>query len=182
MYRLTYGSKIVKSFYDFDTHKIGPYTCPININFNEEDQKNNSIPLRKFYQLFREQEDALAVINNANYCFVVLHTNYVTFEPIDSYDIKTKEQLPVYDYHKNLTVDTYKHVGFIKTYQECKAVYQWPWYLVQSVTTGEVPYIKDKILGEPLVNPPLSLYKELINTDYNAVYFDLAQNKPVFLN
>lgn len=181
MYRLSYGSLIVHSSYDFDTHKIGPYTCPIDVKYNREAQQGNSVSLYKYYELFREQEDVLAIFNNGNYCFVALHTNYVTFEPFDSYDEKLRAKLPTFGLRQNLGAKVYKHIGFMKTYQECKAVYQWPWYLIQDAD-GNVPYVNDKVTGEVLENPPLQLYKMLIETDYNAVYFDLAQNKPVFIN
>ena len=47
--------------------------------------------------------------------------------------------------------------------------------------TGEIPDFKEQVDGVPLVNPPLALYKELINSDAKAVYFDTISNKPKFL-
>lgn len=182
MYRLAFGSKIVQSSYDFDTHKIGPYTCPIDIKYNLENQQGNAVSPYQYYELFRACEDVLAIFNNGNYCFVAIHTDYVSFEPFSASDFKLAEKLPVFPRGKKLSVGTYKHIGYLRTYQDCKAVYQWPWYLIQNVDTGEVPDISDKITGIPMENPPLSLYKELLKTDFNAVYFDTVTNKPIFIN
>ena len=97
-------------------------------------------------------------------------------------DLKPGASLPIINFETNLNVPTYKHVGWIKTYQDCKAVYSWPWMLIQDVATGDVWDFDGKIEGEPLENPPLSLYKELINTEHRGIYFDLKQNKPMFID
>lgn len=180
---MTFGSEIVESFYDYDTHVIGPYTVPIDIHYSVESCQGNAFSLYKFYEIMAKDEDVLAVFNVNNYCFCLLYKDAVRMRPYANDDLRyNKQPLPNFSITPELSIPTYRHVGWVKTYQSCKAIYTWPWKLIQDVNTGEVWSFKDKISGEPLVNPPLSLYKELINTDYRGVYFDTIQNKPVFIN
>ena len=178
---MAYGGKIVQSFYDYDTSTIGPYKLPIQLHYSLEGS-SNSFSTYKFYELLNKYEDALAVFNNNNYCFAVVYVDKLVMLPMYQSDLKGKKELPILMFEKNLDVPTYKHVGWVKTYQDCKAVYTWPWRLLQDTQTGDVWDFKDKLEGEPLENPPLSLYKCLLDTDHRGVYFDTKKGEPVFID
>lgn len=136
----------------------------------------------RFYDMMNRYESLLAIFNNNNYCFVAITADCVEFVPFFESDRKYGTQaLPMFPITPPMSLPKYQHVGWVKTYQECKAIYTWPWKLLGDLDTMQVYDVEGKLDGMPLVNPPLSLYKYLIDTDYTAVYFDLRQNKPVFL-
>ena len=176
---MTFGSEIVESFYDYDTHMIGPYYLPVDIHYDTESCQGNAFSVYRLYEVLNDDEKALAVFNVNNYCFCVVRKDHIRMIP---YSYSDHMNLPAWDITPFIQKDTYKHVGWVKTYQKCKATYTWPWKLIQNVNTGEVWSCVEKIKGTPLENPPLSLYKSLIDTPYKGVYFDLEQNKPVFIN
>lgn len=179
---MTFGSRIVQSFFDYDTSTIGPYTLPVKINYDTSSSQGNSFSVYRFYELLNKHEDALAVFNNNNYCFCLVFKDCLQMVPYRPSDIKPGASLPVINFETNLPVPTYKHVGWVKTYQDCKAVYSWPWKLIQDIDTGDIWDFENKIEGEPLENPPLSLYKQLIDTEHRGIYFDVKQNKPMFID
>lgn len=182
LYRKTFGARIVQSFYDYDTKMIGPYCIPIEIQYDSQACQGNSFSWYKYYELFNKYEDALAIFNNNNYCFVLLTKTQVLFLPYSQSDIRyRKQKLPKFDLVTPLDMPRYNHVGWIKTYQDCKAVYTWPWKLIADADTWIIDEFNCKLEGEPLLNPPLSLYKSLIDTEYSAVYFDVSRNMPVFI-
>ena len=180
---MMFGGEIVQSSYDYDTQTIGPYHIPIEVHYDIDSAQGNAFPLYRYYELLNIDEEALAVFNVNNYCFCLVRKDYIYMVPFSANEAKHKRlQLPEFKLSKPLLVPTYRHVGWVKTYQQCKAVYTWPWKLLEDVNTGEVWSFKEKIKGEPLINPPLALYKYLIETDHRGVYFDIAQNKPVFID
>lgn len=178
-----YGSEIVESFYDFETKKIGPYTIPIDIQYKEDKSAGNAFSIYRYYDLMQKRTDLLAIFNNNNYCFVALTQTSVELLPYHNSDLYYKRNgLPFYPLDTPITLPKYQHIGFVKTYQKCLAIYTWPWKLLGDIGSGVVYDSDCKLSGTPLENPPLSLYKYLIDTDFDAVYFDLEQNKPVFIN
>lgn len=94
------------------------------------------------------------------------------------------EELPLWNFEKPLPLPEGKHIGYIRTYDRSKVVYHYPWYLYyneQFKRFLDVRFSRCEVEGVPMENPPLSLYKELLNTEYNAVYIDSITNKPIFL-
>lgn len=126
--------------------------------------------------------NVLAVFNNNNFCLVIVTKETVEYLPYYPSDNKHRQYtFPIFSINPPIVTPNYNHIGFIKTYQKCKAIYTWPWYLLGDLTTGKIYDFNETIQGKPLENPPLSLYKSLIDTEYDAVYFDTMQNKPVFI-
>lgn len=129
----------------------------------------------------QQYDKVLAVFNNGNYCFAVITEQTVELIPYDKTEIYKKYNLPIFQHKTPIQLPNYSHIGFEKTYQECKAVYSWPWYLLGDLDTGQIFDYECKLSGTPLVDPPLSLYKYLLDTDYDAVYYDFDARKPVFI-
>lgn len=177
-----FGGEIVESSYDYDTQTIGPYHNPVEVHLNQFASQGNSFSRYKYYQILNEDESALAVFNVSNRYFGVLCKDRFyerTFLKDDL--IRRKRNLPNIQFETPMQIPEYRHIGWIKTYQKCKAVYTYPWKLLQDVNTGELDGFNTKIDGEPLVDPPLVLYKELLDTDYRGVYYDLVKCMPVFI-
>jgi len=180
---MTFGSEIVESFYDYDSQMIGPYKVPIEIQYNADSCQGNAFSKYTFYELMNKEEGALAVFNVNNYCFCVLYKDAVRMKHYTVGDLSyNKKELPCFSIEPPLDVPEYKHVGWVKTYQKCIAVYTWPWKMIEDTQTKTVWGFKDKLLGEPLENPPLSLYKELISTEHKGVYIDKNTNQVMFLD
>lgn len=182
-YRISFGAPIVNASYNYETQEIGPYRCPFHIGYHKESSGERGYSEYQFYEIFRQYDDALAVFVVNNYFFCVLHKHRVTYQPFIGHDDKSRRHLP--EVPKNYKMDpipTYEHIGYIKTYGQNKNVFAYPDYLVRNVATGEVPYVKDKVMGKPLINPPVTLYKELLKTNAKAVYFNTATCKPIFIN
>lgn len=183
LYRMKSGGKIVQSFYDFDKQQIGPYHVPIPLNYVPEMSTCNQFMIYRFYEELVKSHDALAIFNINNYCFVVVERYRVYQVAYSKVADTTRHKLELLNWvlPEPLNVPVYNHIGYIKTYHQCKAVSQYPTYLLQDATTGEVLDFNEKLDGIPLVEPPLSLYRELIESDAKAVYFDTVSNKPKFL-
>lgn len=178
-----FGGEIVESFYDYGTQSIGPYHNPVEVHYNAELSSGNSFAKYKYYQIMNEDEEALAVFNVANTYFGVLRKDrFYERKFLDDSLIRGRVLLPDIIFDTPINIPTYRHVGWIKTYQKCKAVYTYPWKLLQNVETGEIDGFDVKISGDPIIDPPLTLYKELLNTDSRGVYYDLVTCRPVFIN
>lgn len=177
------GGKIVESFYDFDTQQIGPIRLPLNLPYLPEDGAGNRFPIYRYYEELLKDPDALAIFNLNNYCFVLVQRSLVyEVAPTRNYDPKkNKLELISWRLPEPLTVPIYNHIGYVKSKHKCLAVSQYPTYLVEDVATKELDGFTQKPEGVPLVNPPLALYKDLLKTDAEAVYFDTVEMKPKFL-
>ena len=184
LYRLSYGTEIIKSFFDYETNTIGPYMLPIKVHEHSNAYNGNSIAEYRLYELMQNDKDLLAVFNNNNFCFCLVYADRLQMKPFFNKDLESKKySFKTLYYPQPLKLPTYRHIGYMKTYQDCKAVYCYPWYIVQNVETGEIPGFKDRVSGEPLVDPPLVLYKELLShREYKGVYYDMDKLAPVFIN
>lgn len=122
-----------------------------------------------------KDDNAIAVFNNCNNTIVVVCPNKMYTVPVVDKPTKKEEKaLREFTFDKTIELPQYRHIGYIKTYPKCKAVYEYPWKLIQCISDGSiVDYQNNTLEGTPLENPPYSLYKELINTEHDAVYFDL---------
>lgn len=179
LYRMTFGSEIVESSFNDEEQCIGPYHIPVEIHLDKRLAQGSSIPRYKFYERMQYEKDALAVFNVNNYCIAVLSKDGMHMIHTSA---KDTEPLPSYCFDPPMPIPEYEHIGFVKTYQKCKAVHTYPWYMVRVVGSNEAVGFKDEIKGRPLLNPPLSLYKELVDTNYNGCYFDTITNKTIFIN
>ena len=139
----------------------------------------------RFYEMMQKHEDALAIFNNNNYCFCLLFQDRIEMHPFylkDALETR-KNTFPIIYFDVPLKIKQYRHVGYCKTYQECKAVFVHPWYMMQEVGTKTACGFETEITGEPVVSPPLSIYKELLkHPEYKGVYLDSVTQQPVFIN
>lgn len=174
---MTCGARIVQSSFDYETGRIGPYTVPIKIRHT--DPKGNSFSMYRYYEQFIKYADALAVFNINNYCFGVLTPTQFINSPYAEADLKSAE-FPIYDLTNPISSPEYIHIGYEKTYQECKAVFTIPWKIFAD-SYGNVYEYGCKLEGTPEKNPPLSLYKELLDSDADAVYRDAITGEVKFL-
>ena len=183
LYRMRSGAEIVQSYYDFDKQQIGPIHVPIHLNYIPELSTHNSFAIYRFYEELVKNTEALAIFNINNYCFVIVERYRVYQAAYSKIADTTRHKLELLNWVLPTPIDVpvYNHIGFVKTYPKCKAVSQYPTYLIADAVTQEIPGFNEPIDGIPLVDPPLALYKELINSDAKAVYFDTISNKPKFL-
>lgn len=154
-------------------YKVSP-----KLMYIEEKCKVDAFNRYKYYQYMQKNEAALAIFNINNYCFGVVTQTHFFEEPYDS-SVPESEMVC---YEQPITLPPYTHIGYCKTYSKCKAIYHWPWYLLANLQSGVIYDYAATLGAEPVVNPPLSLYKELIDTDAKAVYLDKQTQRPIFIN
>lgn len=126
---------------------------------------------------------AIAAFNLNNYCIVVVEPTYIyEVNPLGKFDAK-HTKLDLVQWRLNLPIPTkmVRHIGFVKSYGTYMAVSQYPTYLFQDLSSFEIVGFEEGLKAMPRVNPPLSLYKELITSDAKAVYMDDASGTPMFL-
>ena len=168
----------MQSSYDYDTHQIGPYTLPIHIDYVAEYCNGDRFYLYKYYKALLDDEDALAVFNVNNYCLCVVRKN-LAYETV--LDPLSKLELLQWNFPTEMKTTIFERVGFIKTYQDCLAVSQFPTSLIREINSDKAYEFTDKFDGVPLVNPPYSLYRELVNSEAKAVYYDTVSQTTKFL-
>ena len=123
-------------------------------------------------------ETALAVINVNNYCLcVITRTGAYEVPATDTPRI----ELAQWSFKEPLKLPIYEAIGYVKSYHKCLAVSQYPNYLLREVGSRKAVGFETAIIGNPEINPKLALYKELIKTDAEAVYFDQATQSLQFL-
>lgn len=178
LYRKRCGAKIVKSSYDFDTGMIGPYAVPINLPYVPESEGNAMFHEYNYYQALLQDDAAIAVFNLNNYCLCVLtHTQlYQTVLQVD-----TKLELMTWNFRSPIVKANYQHIGYIRSYHDCLAVSQYPTYLIREVNSQLAEDFTTPIVGKPMIDPPLALYKELLNNEAEAIYYDLVDLEPKLL-
>lgn len=179
LYRMRCGSTIVESSYDYDTQTIGPYVLPLNLPYIPESCSQGDVFYKyKYYTALLKDDEALAVFNLNNYCLVVVR-RYQVYETV--LDDESKLELLQWSFTKPLAPIVYSHIGYEKSYHNCLAVSQYPNQLVRAANERNAYGYTDAIEGVPLLDPPLSLYKELLNSEAKAVYFDTVSKQPKFL-
>lgn len=172
------GSKIIKSSFDFDTSQIGPYTLPIKLNLAVRD-KDNKIPIYRLYEEMLFHTDSIAVFNVNNYCICVVTPTQALQVP--AYRDRAVRDLLEWKFTYRITNKIYQHIGYVKTYQQCLAVTEMPEYLILDTTKVVPEGFNSMLEATPRLNPPLTLYRELVNSDADAVYIADATGEPRFL-
>ena len=168
IYRIACGARIVQSTFDFETGTIGPIVTPLRLACIES-ETFNKFPLYKFYQAMLADETALAVFNVNNYCLCVITRN-------GAYEVAAtdtpKLELAQWSFREPLKLPIYEHIGYIKSHHDCLAVSQYPTFLLREVGSNKAVDFETPIVGNPTIKPKLALYKELIQTEAVAIYFD----------
>ncbi len=132
----------------------------------------------------QNDKNAIAVWNVNNSTIAVL-SQYALRLRAPNGDIELGgELLPVWSFENPIMIPEGIHIGYVRTFDKTKIIYHYPWYLYyneQYKRFLDYRFGGCGVVGKPKANPPLSLYKELLNTDYNAVYIDSETEKPIFL-
>lgn len=170
IWRRQFGGMIYEDVnYYPGVRQVGIYNFPSDmLDLNLGEDKPYHIPDSVFYSMMQLYSDALAVFEVRGDELAILTDQllHLLVKPnIEAISKKT------YTFrHKNPIIHkTYKHVGYIKTYQPSFLIYQWPYYLLQDTDGKIVDY--DVVVTEQLQEqPPLAIYRDLINTEYDAVY------------
>ena len=121
---------------------------------------------------------ALAVFNVNNYCLCVVTRTYAYQVPATD---TPHLDLVSWMFKEPLNIPVYEHVGYVKSYHDCLAVSQMPNRLIRQVASNKVEDFTETLECEPMVNPPISLYRELLTSDAKAVYMDANTQQPKFL-
>lgn len=158
------GAEIVQSSFDYETSKIGPYTLPVKLSHVATENVNN-FQVNTFYKAMMLDERALAVFNVNNYCLCVVTRNGMYEVSVNGAPLQELEQ---WTFQHPLNVPVYEHVGYVKTYHKCLTVYQFPTYLVRELGSNKALGFEEALPEDIVVNPPLSVYKQLIQTDAAA--------------
>ena len=169
LYRAAYGSAPVEATYEYETGKIGPYKIPIFVDGVASSNSVNLIPLPEFYRAFQQYREAVAVFNLNNNTIGVICANEFFqlgyngehyFDKIDSYQLDPPVSVP-----------KVRHIGYVRTFAQCKSIFEKPYYLLQSYAGNVVGFYGYELEGEPVESPPVSLYVELLkNPKAKAVY------------
>ena len=169
LWRRVYGAQIVESFYDFDARQIGPYTLPIEAHCQRVvDVGSRAMPLSIYYTFMQKYNNAYAVwgVNNKE---IVMYTPtglvFVVNPSIDGNFSEMHKQ----HFRGILKFPAYRHIGYIKTFQRCVSVYPWPWYLFVDDNNVCLDF-GGVTVDDAVENPPLKIYKDLVYSDFDAVY------------
>ena len=169
LWRRALGSKIVEGSYDVEHRRIGPYIIPDDAPAGIlPDVGNYLMPVSCYYAAMQNINGALAVVQICNDEVGVLtpHSFYLIVKPNVS---GGHQELYETILRNPMQVPEYRHIGYIKTWQRSQLVYQYPWYLIQDMSGTVVDY-NVTIADNVVVDPPLTLYRELIHSEHEAVY------------
>ena len=121
----------------------------------------------------------MAVFNVNNYCLAVLYLDKLVQVPIVPND--NRKDLLMWQFSKRLQLPVLQPVGFVKTKQQCLAVTEVPHYLLMNFNRDLIGF-ESKMDGTPMVNPPFTLYKDLIaDNKAKAIYYDVKLQKNVYI-
>ncbi len=170
--------------YDYDERRIGPFRCPIEVLVDKNAGALNTIPLSNFYKLLQNNKEAVAVWNVNNTNIAMLTNTRLYLRAADGSSYIGGDELPIWQLPKPLVIPIGEHIGWVRTIDRTKVVYHYPWYLYYNKEFRrflDARFTNDEVKGTPRPNPPMSLYKDLLSTSYNAVYIDDETGAPVFL-
>lgn len=148
---------------------------PVTLPFSH-DYDGQSLPIYRFYEEMMKSREALAVVDiNGNYFGVIEKDGCYLISAKDGIESRHKM------FNQPLDIPEYRHIGYRKTYPKNLSVFHYPWYLLQDIKTGEVLDFERCIIQEVLVDPHVGLYKNLVNTDFDAIYFDTYTNSIAYI-
>lgn len=181
LYRLACGGEIVQSTYDFETHRLGPYLIEgaPPLFYNDSYTKADIIEPAQLYNTLQAFPDAIACFNANNaWVFAITKTHQFMCNPTGNPKNRPNNKMfPI-----KVNSKDYYAVGFVKTYPKCKAAFNLPYYLLMDASTGILVDYDVKLPQKPVVNPPYSLYRSLVNTEHDAIWMDSASNQIHYLD
>ena len=171
LYRLDKGGEIYRSSYNFDTQSIGPYKSPIDFVYDTKRCTTSSMSWWYLYLMLHDYSDAVAVFNLNNVMMVVL-TPEMTFQKHYAGEDRKHNALM---WNKGVIgYEPLTHIGYVKTYTEYKTVFTYPYRLFMD-KTGELIGADNIQLPsgfKPVINPPMAIYKKLLDTSNRVVLQD----------
>lgn len=179
LYRIAPGSEIRKSSYNYELNQIGPYKFIAPIPYLKKYHIEHAEPSRYYlYEAILGNPNALAAFFTSNTYVAIVYPHKITY--VGCYN----NELIEYKFETKLEVPKLEHIGYVKTYCECKTIATLPYKLMYNKET-QLAYLRDvwvPLQGNPVLNPPLSLYKELLEHEGTEACFILQQdNKIIYL-
>lgn len=179
LWRIAPGAEIQKGCYDYESHSIGPYSFVAPIEYIQKYHIEMPEPdLHFLYKMLLGHPQALCVFfTNNTYVAVVTEKSIIYTNVYNGNDV-----IP-YTFQEPLKVLKLVPIGFVKTRTDCVSVATLPYQLFYSMEYKCVYFKNEWVqLSEiPSVNPPVSLYKDLLeNSDAEGIYAD-SNNKLYFL-
>lgn len=182
LYRISSGSRIIEASFDFDTQLIGPYYFPLKIHPNKSTNVS-SIPIAIMYDNMIADDRILAIFNNCNECMAAMSAKQVWFIPTYVKDAFYHPELrKVYNIEGGPQQPPWQPIGFERTVINCFDAFIPPFKLIANLNTGVICGFKDKLTCTPMLNPPVTLYKELVATSHRGVYIDKETEKRIFID
>lgn len=179
---MTSGSRIVESSYDYDTFMIGPYQCYAEVHKSDK-AINDHVTPHDLYAALLADDRNLAVFDDNGFAVCVMQHNAIDIVPLCSADYLANEDLyHHYDLQNVPAPIVYRHVGYERTELNCFTVLTPPYKLIEHPMSNIVMGYGQALPSEPVYDPPVDLYFELIKTNHRAVYLDKATNQPRFID
>ena len=179
LYRIAPGGEIRKSYYDYQTKTIGPYTFEAPIAYIDKYHIEKAEPsLDHLYEAILGNTDALCVFFTNNDYVAIVTKNTIVYANI--YD---KRDVIPYKFKEPLYVVDSVPVGYVKTRPECVSIATLPYKLFYSELLCSV-YFEGKwmpIKDKPMINPPIKFYARLLeHEEAEAVYVN-SDGREIFI-
>lgn len=180
LYRIAPHGQIRKSYYNYETKTLGPYTFDAPIPYIEKYHMYKAEPsLYYLYEALLGNPEALCVFFANNDYVAVVTERSIIYTNI----YKTNDILP-YKFSKPLHHVECIPVGYVKTYAECVSIATLPYRLFYSDILHSI-YLEDKwiaVKDEPVLNTELKLYAELLKHDEAEAVYMNSEGKMIFVN
>lgn len=169
LYRIAQGSEIRKDYYDYDTHKLGPYSFTAPIEYLDKYHATLPVPhMKHLYKNLLGNPSALGTFFTNNDYVGILFEKKIIYS-----SIYREENLLVYDLSSSVHPIPTVPVGYVKTRTECVSVYTPPYILPYSEDLNCVHLNGNwiKVKDKPVMCRDVGLYKSLLRmTNKEAVY------------
>lgn len=181
LYRLKYGSAIVKSFYDYEACQIGPYHLPLELYYSPEESAANYVYEYVMYKAMINNPLMLAIFNLNNNCLCCVYQEYLHQISTDG-TVDPKKPLIFFD--EPLNVPVLKHVGWWKTFPDNLTVTQGPHAMLANDHGIVVSDYEGQIVARDVVeDPPTRLYEKLVEQpeEVIGIMFGIDPMKPIYI-
>lgn len=179
LYRMHCGGEIVRSFYDFDAQKIGPYKVPFDLYYNVQASTSNLAYEYIYYKTLLSDDAMLAVFNLNNHCICCLYPDRIQQVNLDG--CITDDMLTIF-FKEPMKVPALTPIGYWKTYQQNLTVTQAPFSMFID-ENGDVVGAKELHIDDVLPNPPVNIYSLLTETpeDTIGIFYTLEHLRPMYV-
>lgn len=166
LYRLTVGTTIHQTDYNYDTGELGNYTIPTILLYDDTRVALGAAYWEKLYEVMLRDPDVIACIDYMGECVYAV-------TPTHMYGVGIKDTFytyPMYEFHTPITKDIWYHIGYVKKPDENIIVTKpIPRIVTNSAGITNIPgFTVD--LTKYQIGPHINLYKALLsNKTANAV-------------